>query len=230
MVKANIAAETGFLRVAGFAGIGFAAVIVLANVVLVPSGLPPTGAGIAEVVEFFGAHQNALAAASALMPAAWVLALVFGAGLLSAVRRRGHEGWALVGFAGLVLQNGAFAGVAAIRLALPTAEGAVTALWALHDALFTLNGVFLATAMVGFSASGLSAGLIARWQAWLGFVSAALLFCSATLTPLVIDHTGPLGLLGLAGWLMWVVWLVACGAALVVEKRITTTPGGGSGC
>ena len=219
-VKANIAAGTGFLRVAGFAGIGFAAAIVLANVILVPSGLPATGAEIAEVVEFFEGHRNALAVASALMPAAWVLALVFGAGALSAVRRGEHEGWALVGFAGIVLQNGAFAGVAAIRLALPGAEGAVPALWALHDALFTLNGVFLATALVGLSVSGLRAGLLARWHAWLGFVSAALLFGSATLAALVIDHAGPLGLLGLAGWLMWVVWLVAYGAALIRTRHV----------
>ncbi|MEU2271696.1 hypothetical protein ABZ568_35795 [Streptomyces olindensis] len=42
------------------------------------------------------------------------------------------------------------------------------------------------------------------------------------LTPLVIDHDGPLidhdgplGLLGLVGWLMWVVWIVVYGIVLM---------------
>lgn len=42
-----------------------------------------------------------------------------------------------------------------------------------------------------------------------------LLFGSAVLTPLVMDHAGPLGLLGLADWLMWVVWIVAHGLVLM---------------
>ncbi|WP_180989560.1 hypothetical protein [Streptomyces cahuitamycinicus] len=48
-----------------------------------------------------------------------------------------------------------------------------------------------------------------------GRVSAALLFGSAALTPVVIDRPGPLGLLGLTGWLMWVVWIGVYGIVLV---------------
>ncbi|MET9230039.1 hypothetical protein [Lentzea sp. NPDC003310] len=217
-VKANIAPGS-FLRVAGVAGIGFAAAIVLANALLVPLGLPVTGADAADVIAFFTTRQTALGFASSVMPAAWLAAVVFGVGAWTAVRRRGRDqdqGWALVGLAGVVLQNGAFAVVASIRLALPRADSdVVPALWGVHDAVFTLNGVFLATALIGLSAGGAGAGLISRWHAWLGFASAALLFASATLTPLVVAEAGPLGLLGLAGWLMWVVWLVAYGIELV---------------
>ncbi|MGI5506219.1 hypothetical protein [Lentzea sp. CA-135723] len=203
-VKANIA----FPRLAGVAGIAFALLIVLANVVLVPAGLPATGAGAAEVVAFFSGHGTALAVASALMPTAWVAAVVFGAGVL--VRER--NGWAVAGFAGLVLQNAAFTGVAALRLALPEADPVVVpAFWALHDALFTLNGVFLALALLGLTAG---TTLLAGWQTWLGYGAAALLFLSATLTPWVVEG-GPLTLIGLSGWLLWVVWLVAYGVALI---------------
>ncbi|MFD4671286.1 hypothetical protein ACFWNN_16235 [Lentzea sp. NPDC058450] len=208
-VKANIA----FPRLAGVAGIAFAGAIVLANVVLVPAGLPATGAAPADVIAFFSGDGTALAVASALMPTAWVAAVVFGAGVV--VRER--NGWAVAGFAGLVLQNAAFTGVAALRLALPEAGPAVApAFWALHDALFTLNGVFLALALAGLTAC---TTVLPGWQTWLGYAAAALLFVSATLTPWVVAG-GPLTLLGLTGWLLWVVWLVAYGIALL--RRAST--------
>ncbi|WP_199432639.1 DUF4386 family protein [Qaidamihabitans albus] len=210
-----------FARLGGFAGLGFAALIVLGNAVVVPAGLPRTDADTAEVAAFFTENEDAVGIASSLGPIAWVLAAVFGAGAVSALwpsdRGRG-EAWSLVGLAGLILQNGTFAGVIAIRLALASAtadDGTTAGLWALHDALFTLNGTFLALALIGLSVAGLRAGLIRQWHGGLGLLAAALLFGSATLAPLVIDHTGPLGLLGLAGWLMWVAWIVGYGITLI---------------
>ncbi|MGY0064519.1 2-oxoglutarate/malate transporter [Streptomyces sp. LZ34] len=215
-------AAMGFSRISGIAALGFALLIVLSNVIQVPAGLPLTGADIGEVEAFFSGEGDVVGVGSALTPAAWVLATLFGAGAVSALwrseRDRG-EVWSLLGFAGLALQNAAFAGVVAVRLALASTDGgragAAPGLWAFHDALFTLNGTFLALALVGLSLGGLRAGLIPSWHGALGLLSAALLFTSATLAPLVIDHAGPLGLLGLVGWLMWVVWLVAYGAALI---------------
>jgi hypothetical protein len=212
----------GFSRISGFAALGFAFLIVFSNVIQVPAGMPLTGADMDEVGAFFRAKADVVGVGSALTPAAWALATLFGAGAVSALwrfeRDRG-EAWSLLGFAGLILQNAAFAGVIAVRLALAsTAEdhaGATPGLWAFHDALFTLNGTFLALALLGLSVGGLRGGLIRSWHGTLGLLSAALLFASATLAPLVIDHAGPLGLLGLVGWLMWVVWLAAYGAALI---------------
>jgi hypothetical protein len=211
-----------FTRVSGLAALGFAFLIVAGNVVLVPAGLPRTGAGIGEVDGFFRAHGDLVGIGSALTPAAWVLATLFGAGavrvLWQSERDRG-EAWALVGFAGLILQNAVFAAVIAIRLALASTAadgvGAAASLWALHDTLFTLNGTFLALALVGLSLAGLRAGLIRPWLGRWGLVSAVLLFSSAVLTPLVVDHVGPLGLLGLVGWLMWVVWVLVYGVVLM---------------
>jgi hypothetical protein len=209
-------------RVGGLAAIGFAILIVLANVILLPAGVPSTGAGIDEVLGFFGANGVALAVASALTPAAWALATVFGAVPAAAARRfadPGAEAWSLVGFAGIVAQNVTFLGVVALRLAL-TSPGArdeqvAGALWTLHDAIFTLNGTFLALALVGLSIGGRRARLIRGWHRTLGLVAAGLLFASATLTPLVLAHPGPLGPLGLVGWLLWVTWLVAYGVGLL---------------
>ena len=211
---------SSFLRIAGFCGLGFAALIVLANAIMVPTGLPTTGADTADVIAYFSANRGVVGVASALTPAAWALSTVFAAGAVAALwrsdRERG-EAWSLVGFAGVLLQNVAFAAVVALRLAV--ADDRTGALWSLHDALFTLNGVFLALALVGLSAGGRHAGLITRWHARLGLLAAALLFTSATLTPLVVDHPGPLGLLGLAGWLLWVAWIVAYAVTLIRVPR-----------
>lgn len=224
----------GFSRLSGIAALGFAFLIVFANVLQVPAGMPLTGADVDEVDEFFSTKADIVGVGSALTPAAWALATLFGAGAVSALwrseRDRG-EAWSLLGFAGLVLQNAAFAGVIALRLALASTAGghadATLGLWAFHDALFTLNGTFLALALVGLSVGGLRGGLIRSWHGALGLLSAALLFGSATLAPLVIDHAGPLGLLGLAGWLMWVVWLVAYGTVLIRRNPAShsRTPG-----
>ncbi|SOR84194.1 hypothetical protein [Streptomyces chartreusis] len=224
---------TDFARVSGLAALGFAFLIVAGNVVLVPAGLPRTGSGIGEVDGFFRAHGDLVGLGSALTPAAWILATLFGAGAVRVLwrseRDRG-EAWALLGFAGLLLQNAVFAGVVAIRLALASTAadgtGADRGLWALHDSLFTLNGTFLALALVGLSVGGLRAGLIRPWHGRWGLVAAVLLFGSAVLAPLVIDHTGPLGLLGLVGWLMWVVWIVVYGVVLMRRPPAAQPPTG----
>jgi hypothetical protein len=200
-------------QTAGGAGIGFAVVIVAANAVLVPAGMPTTGAEPADVLAFFTTQGETVRIASVLAPFAWVLATIFGAGAVSALN---GTAWSLTGFAGLILQNLTFAGVMGTRLALTTAPD--PAFWALHDALFVFNGAFLALAMTGLSLAGSRAGLIRRWQAVLGLVAAALQFASAVLGPSVITDPGPIGLLGLAGWLLWVVWLVAYGLALIGRR------------
>ncbi len=218
----------GFSRIGGMAAIGFAAMIVLANVIMVPAGMPLTGAEIGEVTAFFATEGLAVGVGSALTPAAWILATFFGAGALAALwhseRERG-EAWSLLGLAGLALQNATFAGVVAARLALtstaPHDRSATTGLWALHDAVFTLNGAFLALALLGLSVGGLRTGLIRPWHGALGLLAAALQFASATFAHWVIDNGGLLGLLGLVGWLMWVVWIVAYGIVLIRQNPDT---------
>jgi hypothetical protein len=211
-------------KVAGLSAVGFATMIVLGNLLLVPAGPPLPGADAGAATEFFATESGIVGLTSALTPLTWVLAVVFGAGAVVALR---GDAWALAGFAGLILQNTTFTGIIATRLAL-TQDGA-TGLWALNEALFTLNGTFLALAMTGLSAGGLRNGLIRRWHAGLGFTAAALQFTSATLAPLVIEHGGPLGLIGLVGWLLWVGWLVVYGVTLVRYEPSSSSSSSGEG-
>ncbi|MEV0614616.1 hypothetical protein AB0I81_14905 [Nonomuraea sp. NPDC050404] len=219
-----------FSRITGIAAIGFAATIVGANLIMVPAGLPLTGAPIDEVNAFYAANGGIVGLASAFTPAVWMLATLFGAGAVAVLwppeRERG-EAWSLVGFAGLLMQNLTFTGIIATRLALArTAPDGTAALWALHDGFFTLNGTFLAIALVGLSVAGLRTGFIRPWHGTLGFLAAALQFTSATLAHLVMRSEGPLGLIGLAGWLLWVVWIAVYGIALVRAQNslISKTP------
>ncbi|MFD4353636.1 hypothetical protein ACFWPX_13845 [Nocardia sp. NPDC058518] len=113
------------------------------------------------------------------------------------------------------MQNATFTVIVGIRYALGTSSGKGAALWALQDALLALNGTFLATALVGLTIAGRLTGLVKPWHATIGYLAAALQFTAATITPLIIDHDGPLGLIGLSGWLLWAGWLVAYGIALL---------------
>lgn len=217
-----------FPRTGGAAGIGFAALILLLNLlVLVPAGLPSPGSGLDDAVAFFDTGPAAVDLGSMFLPAVWILATVFAAAAVAAAREAEHartEAWALVGFAGVLLQNLNVATVSAIRLALAhtEAQDAAAALWAFHEALFGLNGTFLATALVGLSLSGRRAGLIPSWLAFTGFTAAGLQFTSAVLTPFMMDGTDSLGLIGLTGWLLWVAWLAAYGVFLL--RKPTADP------
>lgn len=194
----------------GYAVIGFAAVIVGANVVAVRAGLPLPGASLADVGDFF-ATSAAVGLSSALTPLAWLLATIFGASAVTALWHA-ERVWALTGFAGVLLQNATFAAVIATRLAM-TAGGDTATLWALHNGFFALNGTFLAIALIGLSVAGARAGLLRPWHAVLGYVAAGLQFASASLAFTVVG--GNLGFVGLAGWVLWVGWLVAYGVTLL---------------
>lgn len=214
-------AGTPFVRLAGVAGVAFAILILLANLLLVPVGLPTPGASLDEVIEFYSVEHGIFDLVPSLVPLAWASATVFGAGavlvLWPADRARGSA-WSLVGFAGLLLQNATFTSLIAVRFALgATAENdpaATAGFWAMQDGLLGLNGTFLALALVGLSVSGVRAGLIRRWHGAAGLLAAILQFCAALFAPLVVDGAKSLGLVGLAGWLIWVAWFAGYGVAL----------------
>lgn len=218
-----------FLRLAGIAGIGFVVILITANLLLTAAGFPtPSEApSIDEITTVFAAGSGPLRLASALLPAAWLLATVFAVGVCGYLGRdeRGRlDPWSLVGLAGVLMQSVVFTSVEATRLALTAAAqhgpDGVAGLWGLHTALFGFNQVFLATALVGFSMSGIRTGVIARWHAGTGLLAATLLFGTATTGPYGVDGVNPLALLGLVGWLLWLVWIVAY--SIVLIRRVPT--------
>ncbi|WP_225728732.1 MULTISPECIES: DUF4386 family protein [unclassified Nocardia] len=211
-----------FTRIGGIGAIVFAAAIIGINLILFPAGLPEGRTGIADTTRFFDDNGEVVRWALAATPVAFFAVVTFGAGAFAALRefeRADISAWSLVGLAGLILQTATFTVVSALRLALTTipehTSATAAGLFALHNAVFNLNGTFLATAMIGLSMGGLRARLIQPWHAALGFIAAALQFTWTLLTPLMLDRPSPLALVGLVGWLIWTVWLVVYGITLI---------------
>ncbi|MGW0180081.1 2-oxoglutarate/malate transporter [Nocardia sp. NPDC003345] len=232
----KVAAAAASQRIAGVAAIGFALLIVTANLIVVPAGMPSPGAPAAEAIEFFTTAGQPTGAIAVFLPAAWILASVFAGGAVAAALRMGERasaGPAYAGFAGVLLQNGVFTVVVALRLAMSALDDPdqVRTLWAVHEALFGFNGTFLALAMLGLGIAGYRAALLGRTLLLLGITAAALQFASASLTWPITSGHDHLSLLGLTGWLLWVVWLIGYGVALIRRPRsgaaATTTSGAG---
>ena len=217
-----------FSRLAGAAGIGFVAVLIVANALLTAAGFPTPSepASIDEIATVFATGSGPLRTASALLPAAWLLATIFAVGVCARLHRdrpAPADPWSLIGVAGVLMQSVVFTGVEATRLALLAAArhdaDGIAGLWGLHTALFGFNQVFLSTALIGLTVAGARAGAIARWHAATGFLAAALLFVSATASPYGVGDVNPLAVLGLAGWILWLVWIVAYSIVLMRRER-----------
>ena len=212
--------DRSFSMLSGASAIGFAAMIAGLNAILVPAGAPTPGAGVAEAVNYYEDSALMLWAGS-LIPLAWVFSTLFAAGVLSSVRDTASQPWGFVGFGGVLAQNVTFTIVIGLRLAMSSAGGHEGAdlLWNLHEALFGLNGTFLALAMVGFSLAGRASGVIGSLHAGIGFTGAVLQIVSACLTPLVMGGNSSAGLFGLTGWLLWVGWLIVYGIRLLRREH-----------
>ncbi|MBD3924761.1 hypothetical protein IEZ26_09045 [Nocardioides cavernae] len=214
------------IRVGGIAALGFAVLVMVVNLLLGTAGLPQPGATPEEVREFFATTDARVTVSTALAPIAWILLPVFAAGVAAAARRRSvvqGDAWPLVGLGAAIMQNCLFGGVVATQAVL--SAGSLSAdvewgVWQLHTAFFSLNAVSLAIIMASLSLAGVRTGLIRRWHATLGCVSAGAMTVVSVTTPLHMDG-GPLGLLGLAGFLAWVVWLATYGVVLLRAAKGT---------
>lgn len=209
---------------AGAAGLGFVLLAVVINVVYVRVGLPMPGArlSLAAATDALAGAGTKIKLPSVFAPAGWLCTTLFAAGLLGALWRSGaleSNSWALVGFAGVLMQNAAFMVVEALRFGAAAAarqrRDSVAGWWAAGNVLFGFNQVFLAVAVLGFTAAGACLGFIPAWHAWLGWISAALLFASATAAPYNADGTNRIAVIGLIGWLGWAAWIVAYAITLL---------------
>jgi hypothetical protein len=201
---------------AGWGGIGFVVLALASNALSIRAGLPipASGQSLDAVADAFARGAAALKRASVVAPTLWLCTTLFAAGLLSVLWPGNSEsgGWALVGFAGVLMQNASFMCVEALRFGIASAasqgRSSIAGLWGCCNVLFGFNQVFLALALLGFTAAGANAGFIPGWQVWLGYTSAALLFLSASLSPYNAAGRTRLALVGLIGWLGWVGWIV----------------------
>ncbi|MFB6721551.1 hypothetical protein ACFCV3_15360 [Kribbella sp. NPDC056345] len=202
-------------RLAGWAGLGFAGSVILANLVTVATELPPQiGATPAEVATFFAEHGDAARISSAIAPIAWMFLAVFAAGTHARWRKaeqdRG-EAWTIVGVIGAVLLISLFAGVVGTEIAL--VDGAP--LWSLHNAYFAVNAIGIALTVGGFSMAGLRTGNLRPWHAYLGLASGLLTLTNSVLAPWSATTHSALGAFGFAGFGLWIIWITLTSAGFL---------------
>jgi hypothetical protein len=208
---------------AGAGGIGFVLLAIVINVIYIRSGvpLPTSGLSLEAATASLARVGNRLRRPSVVVPVTWLFTTVFAGGLLAALWRGevATDGWALVGFAGVLMQNATFMVVEALRFGLVSAaendRGSVAGLWTLSNVLFGFNQVFLAVALLGFTAAGAGLDVIPDWHAWLGYVSAALLAISSAASPYNTGGTNRIAMAGLVGWLGWAAWIVVYSIGLL---------------
>jgi hypothetical protein len=208
---------------AGASGVGFVLLAFAINGVYIRAGLPlPTsGLSLEATTDALAKVGDRIKKPSVVAPATWLFTTLFAAGLLAALWRGEAEtdAWAMAGFAGVLMQNATFMVVESLRFGMAAAavhgRGSVAGLWALSNVLFGFNQVFLAIALLGFTAAGSLVGFIPAWHVWLGYVSAAFLFVSSAASPYNAEGTNRIAFTGLIGWLGWAAWIVAYSVALL---------------
>lgn len=208
---------------AAMSGVGFVLMLIILNFAYIRVGLPaPTsGQSMETIAGSLAAIGGRLQRLSVVVPFAWVFTTVFATGLLSTLWRGNMEtdAWALVGFAGVLMQNVVFTAAEALRFGMTSAaahdRGSVVGLWRLTDVLICFNQVFLAMAILGFTVAGTSLGFIPAWHTWLGYLTAGLMIVFSSLTPYTVGGASRFALAGLIAAFGWGAWIVSCSIALL---------------
>lgn len=208
------AALLGRTRTAGVAGLVWAALLIVTN--LINGGIQPSpDATAAEVTEHLVDDRGLVI----LITLGFVVGIPFVAIFVAGLARRLHAGGQT---AAAVLGLFAFSGVAAMfamtaatRLSLVAAletqaigPDSVWAIWKLHDVVFGFNAAFLATAYLAFALGAVAVGLVPRFFGVLAPVGSGLLLVGSLLTPQAAEgEMYPMAFGGL-GFLTWLVFVV----------------------
>ncbi|HEX2786071.1 MAG TPA: hypothetical protein VHN36_21035 [Ilumatobacteraceae bacterium] len=213
-------------KLAGIGGLAFAGIVLLQNIIRGGTA-PANGASSAEVLTHYVDHR----AITFVLVATFVLSGVGLAVFLGGVMRRlmatERRGWALTGFVGATGIMALFAVVVGAEQALSVVAthtqpniGAIEALWALHNSVFAVLDIFIATALLGLSQAGIAAGITPRAFGRLAPIGSALLLVGTFAGPAIAagDAMPLFGLAGI-GFVIWLAFLTATGLRLVRSQE-----------
>jgi hypothetical protein len=209
-------------RLAGVGALTFAGTVFAQN--LIRGGTAPAnGASPGELLAHYG-HDAAI---PFVLAATYVLSglgmAVFLGGSLRQLLAGGRRGWAVTGVVGAVSIMALFAVVVGAEQALGAVAhqdrpdvGAIQAVWAIHNSVFTVLDFSIAVALFGLARAGVAAGITPRAYRRLAPVGAGLLLIGTLAGPSIAEGNAmPLfGLTGV-GFLVWLSFLVATGLRLV---------------
>ncbi len=218
-------------RIAGLGGLAFVATVILQNV-LRGASAPSNGASARDVLTHYADHRSL----TFVLVATFVLGGLGLATFLGGAMRTMVDGprraWAYTGFAGAAGVLALFSTLVATEQAISVVahgagpdEGAVAALWALHNSVFTVLWLFIGIALLGLARAGVAAGItppIFDRLAPIGFLLLAI-GCVAGPGIAAGDVMGLFGL-ALVGFLIWLAFLAATGLRLLRSGTTDAAP------
>ncbi len=211
-------------RLAGAGGLVFLALITFQNIMRAITG-PALGASPDVVIRFLRDDGWTIHVLAVTYIVGFVPLLAFASGLAheaSRVEPRAR-GWAAIGVLGTMAIAVFFALITVLQTALLASVDALAGnaaltqtVWALHDGIFTINLLAVATAMLGLGVAARMARLVPGWMGVLSCVGAALMTAGAL--PMVAEVEGShLLAVSLAGYLCWLLLLLVAGTRLLRE-------------
>ena len=210
-------------RLAGAGAITFA-VMVLAQNIIRGASAPANGASTADVLTHYADHRTLTFVLIATYVVSAAGLFVFLGGAMRRLVGSARRGWAFTGLFGATTILALFTVVVAAEQALsgvatrgqPNVGGAVEALWALHNSVFSVLDLSIAAALLGLSRAGIAAGITPKVFRRLAPVGAAMLVVGTLAGPAIaIGDAMPLfGVAGL-GFLVWLTFLFTTGVRMI---------------
>lgn len=215
-------------RAAGAAGLAWAAILVVTNVVNL-AVTPPPDATVDELAKHLTEDRTAIALLTAGFVVGVPLVYWYLTGLARWLARAGRLRAAITGllaFAGVFTMFGI---AAATRLALVASvdaadDSTIWAMWKLHDVTFVLNGAPLAVALLALGYTSAVTGLVPRSYRLLAPAGAILLLTSAAVMPLPIaDGTAAAFAPGGLGFLIWLTFVITSSVGLMRQPELESS-------
>lgn len=215
-------------RAAGFGALAFVGVVILQNA-LRGSSAPIAGATNDEVLSYYTDHRTLTFVLVTTFVLSGTSLAVFLGGALRRLVTSTRPGWAYTGLAGALGVMTLFAVMLGCEQALSVVAdgatpdaGAVEALWALHNSVFTVLWLSIGVALLGLARAGVAAGITPAAFDRLAPIGFALLALGTAAGPATAagDATPFVGL-GLIGFLIWLAFLTTTGLRLVRAEQVT---------
>jgi hypothetical protein len=209
-------------RVAGAGALTFVLTVIAQNLIRGASA-PGNGATNTEVLSHYADHRAVMFVLVGTYVVSGIGLAVFLGGAMRRLLATARRGWAVAGLVGATCIMTMFALVVAAEQALTIAahqahpnSGAVEALWALHNSVFTVLDLSIAVALLGLSRAGIADGMTPRIFTRLAPVGSVLLLVGTLAGPAIAagDAMVLFAVTGL-GFLVWLAFLVTSGVRLM---------------
>jgi hypothetical protein len=209
-------------RAAGIGAITFAVTVFMQNIIRGGSA-PGNGATSNEVLTHYADHRAITFGLLATYVLSGLCLAIFLGGAMKRLIASSRRGWAFTGLVGaasilalFTVVIGADQAVSVVAHGNSPNIGAIEALWALHNSIFTVLDLSIAIALLGLSRAGIAAGITPRVFRRLAPIGAAMLSVGTLAGPSIAagDAVPLFGVAGI-GFLVWLSFLLTTGLRLV---------------